>query len=123
MAAPAAVNYISRVNFQRDTGPDVPGYARDYGQPFDATRGYGWVAQTSATPVSIVGNGRNRNLNLTDERLDTFVHMQLGTQARWETAIANGNIFTELMETVKYCSLGDITNALYSVGGQYRRNM
>ena len=40
-----------------------------------------------------------------------------------EVAIANGNLFTELMETVKYCSLGQITNALYSVGGQYRRNM
>ncbi len=40
-----------------------------------------------------------------------------------EVAIANGNLFEELMETVKYCSLGEITNALYSVGGQYRRNM
>lgn len=38
-------------------------------------------------------------------------------------AIANGNLFEELMETVKYCSLGQITNALYGVGGQYRRNM
>jgi len=38
-------------------------------------------------------------------------------------AVANGNLFEELMETVKYCSLGQITNALYSVGGQYRRNM
>lgn len=38
-------------------------------------------------------------------------------------AIANGNLFEELMETVKYCSLGQITNALYAVGGQYRRNM
>jgi isobutyryl-CoA mutase len=38
-------------------------------------------------------------------------------------AVANGNLFTELMETVKYCSLGQITNALYAVGGQYRRNM
>ncbi len=38
-------------------------------------------------------------------------------------AIANGNLFEELMETVKYCSLGQITNALYEVGGQYRRNM
>jgi methylmalonyl-CoA mutase len=38
-------------------------------------------------------------------------------------AINNGNLFTELMETVKYCSLGQITNALYQVGGQYRRNM
>ncbi|GAO45268.1 methylmalonyl-CoA mutase family protein [Flavihumibacter petaseus] len=40
-----------------------------------------------------------------------------------EVALANGNIFTELMETVKYCSLGQITHALYEVGGQYRRNM
>ena len=38
-------------------------------------------------------------------------------------AINNGNLFTELMETVKYCSLGQITHALYEVGGQYRRNM
>jgi methylmalonyl-CoA mutase len=40
-----------------------------------------------------------------------------------ETAIRNGNIFAELMETVKSCSLGEITHALYEVGGQYRRNM
>ncbi len=38
-------------------------------------------------------------------------------------AINNGNLFDELMETVKFCSLGQITNALYEVGGQYRRNM
>ena len=37
--------------------------------------------------------------------------------------INNGNLFAELMETVKYCSLGQITNALYEVGGKYRRNM
>ncbi len=40
-----------------------------------------------------------------------------------EVAIKNGNLFEELMETVKHCSLGQITNALYAVGGQYRRNM
>ncbi|MRG46876.1 methylmalonyl-CoA mutase [Chitinophaga sp. SYP-B3965] len=40
-----------------------------------------------------------------------------------EVAVQNGNLFDELMETVKYCSLGQITNALYEVGGQYRRNM
>jgi isobutyryl-CoA mutase len=38
-------------------------------------------------------------------------------------AVGSGNIFEELMETVKYCSLGEITHALYEVGGQYRRNM
>lgn len=40
-----------------------------------------------------------------------------------QVAIHNQNIFAELMETVKYCSLGQITHALFEVGGQYRRNM
>ena len=40
-----------------------------------------------------------------------------------QIAVANGNLFDELMETVKFCSLGQITNALFEVGGQYRRNM
>jgi isobutyryl-CoA mutase len=40
-----------------------------------------------------------------------------------DAAVNNGNLFEELMETVKYCSLGQITHALYEVGGQYRRNM
>jgi methylmalonyl-CoA mutase len=39
------------------------------------------------------------------------------------TAINNQNIFEKMMEVAKYCSLGQITNALYNVGGQYRRNM
>ena len=38
-------------------------------------------------------------------------------------ALADDNIFAELMETVKVCSLGQITNALFEVGGQYRRGM
>ena len=38
-------------------------------------------------------------------------------------AVQNGNIFEKLMEVTKYCSLGQITQALYEVGGQYRRNM
>jgi methylmalonyl-CoA mutase len=40
-----------------------------------------------------------------------------------QIAVNNGNLFEELMETVQYCSLGQITHALYEVGGQYRRNM
>jgi len=39
------------------------------------------------------------------------------------TAIHNQNMFEKLMEVSKYCSLGQITNALFEVGGQYRRNM
>tara|TARA_R100000388_G_scaffold86091_2_gene65453 strand:- start:45059 stop:48532 length:3474 start_codon:yes stop_codon:yes gene_type:complete len=40
-----------------------------------------------------------------------------------EVARNNGNLFEELMETVKVASLGQISHALYEVGGQYRRNM
>jgi len=40
-----------------------------------------------------------------------------------EVARLGGNVFEELMETVKVASLGQITDALFNVGGQYRRNM
>jgi len=40
-----------------------------------------------------------------------------------KAAGAGGNVFAELMESVKVCSLGQISHALYQVGGQYRRNM
>ncbi|PIE00935.1 MAG: methylmalonyl-CoA mutase [Thiothrix nivea] len=40
-----------------------------------------------------------------------------------QAAINNENIFAELVEAVKYCSLGEISDALFEVGGQYRRNM
>jgi methylmalonyl-CoA mutase len=40
-----------------------------------------------------------------------------------KTSIENGNLFEALMECAKVCSLGQMSNALYQVGGQYRRNM
>jgi methylmalonyl-CoA mutase len=40
-----------------------------------------------------------------------------------QAALENRNVFDELMEAVKYCSLGQITHALFEVGGKYRRNM
>lgn len=40
-----------------------------------------------------------------------------------DAAIQNQNIFEQLMEATKVCSLGQITSALFEVGGQYRRNM
>ena len=39
-----------------------------------------------------------------------------------ETALQNGNLFESLMEATKVCTLGQISGALYQVGGQYRRN-
>lgn len=40
-----------------------------------------------------------------------------------DTALKNENTFATLMEATKYCSLGQITHAMFEVGGQYRRNM
>jgi methylmalonyl-CoA mutase len=40
-----------------------------------------------------------------------------------QVAVSDGNIFDALMEAAKVCSLGQMSNALYQVGGQYRRNM
>jgi methylmalonyl-CoA mutase len=61
-------------------------------------------------------------------RLDRFqqAHQEqavLELEQLKRTATANENIFCQLMSAVKYCSLGQITHALFEVGGQYRRNM
>ncbi|WP_379970692.1 fused isobutyryl-CoA mutase/GTPase IcmF [Ectobacillus sp. sgz5001026] len=56
---------------------------------------------------------QNRNADQLKEALDRLK----------QVAIAGGNIFEELMYTVRVASLGQITRALYEVGGQYRRNM
>jgi methylmalonyl-CoA mutase len=56
---------------------------------------------------------QERNKDKVEEALKRLKHV----------AVSGGNIFEELMETVKVASLGQITKALYEVGGQYRRNM
>jgi len=61
------------------------------------------------------------NLQTFYKRNESRAALQL--QQLKEAAISNENLFAALMETVKYCSLGQITHALYEVGGQYRRNM
>jgi len=61
------------------------------------------------------------NLNAFKERNATASDEAL--QRLKAVAVTSGNIFAELMQTVKYCTLGQITHALYEVGGQYRRNM
>ena len=48
---------------------------------------------------------------------------QEALEALKRTALEGGNIFNQLMQTVRQCSLGQISQALYQVGGQYRRNM
>ena len=44
-------------------------------------------------------------------------------EALQQTALAGGNVFERLMDAAKACSLGQMSRALYAVGGQYRRNM
>jgi isobutyryl-CoA mutase len=62
------------------------------------------------------------------KRLENFKEQnkdlaQLQLQKVKQVALENGNIFEQLLEAVNYCSLGQITNVLYDVGGRYRRNM
>ena len=47
----------------------------------------------------------------------------LQLQRLQQAVIDNGNVFAVLMDAVRVCSLGQITNALFEVGGQYRRSM
>jgi len=62
------------------------------------------------------------------QRLNDF-HTQHGVQAKAQLArlqqavLDNANVFEVLMDAVRHCSLGQITSALFEVGGQYRRNM
>ena len=77
------------------------------------------VALTRATPEEKAGS---------IARLNDF-HARHQDRARAalarleEVALTGGNLFAELMEAVKACSLGQITRALYAVGGEYRRNL
>ena len=61
-------------------------------------------------------------------RLADFHGRNAGESAKWLTklqqaVIDNGNVFAVLVDAVRHCSLGQITTALYDVGGQYRRSM
>jgi isobutyryl-CoA mutase len=61
------------------------------------------------------------NVRAFQQRNTDAAHQALQTLK--QTAIHNRNIFGALMEAAKVCSLGQLTHALYQVGGQYRRNM
>ncbi|HLG34037.1 MAG TPA: methylmalonyl-CoA mutase family protein, partial [Bacteroidia bacterium] len=63
--------------------------------------------------ISMLGELHKRNADMKDEILKRLQ----------KAAVQNQNMFEQLMEVTKYCSLEQITNALFEVGGQYRRNM
>jgi hypothetical protein len=94
---PARSTPTASANFQsRSIDRPVPGYLADYGQAFNTTRGHGWVTESDPpAPYSIVGDGRDRNLQ-SNELLDTLMHMQhtgkggIPGPARWEIAVPNG---------------------------------
>ena len=58
--------------------------------------------------------------NLHKTQLDKVENQLTNLQ---DAAVNNANLFELLMEATKVCSLGQITNTLFNVGGQYRRNM
>ncbi len=63
-------------------------------------------------------------ISMLKELHTTYSDITPGLLSKLQTiAIQNKNMFDSLMEATKYCSLGQITNALFEVGGQYRRNM
>ena len=93
------------VNFQPSASAVPSGYVKDSGLGFDATRGFGWVTEASLssashTPLDVSPNARDRDA-VSDQRLDTFIHMQypssvssstaVRTPAAWELAVANGS--------------------------------
>lgn len=63
--------------------------------------------------ISMLENLHKRNRDIAEEMLKKVQ----------KAAVQNQNIFEQLMEATKYCSLGQITKALFEVGGEYRRNM
>jgi len=63
--------------------------------------------------INMLNELHNGNADQTAEAIKKIQH----------AAIHNENMFEELMEASKVCSLGQITSALFEVGGQYRRNM
>jgi methylmalonyl-CoA mutase len=78
-------------------------------------------------PVEVIRSTKEER-DLQIKNLEAFHHRHKNESGKMlkrlqNVAINNGNLFEELMETVKFCSLGEITHALYEVGGQYRRNM
>ena len=119
------------------------GYQR--GRIQDESMHYEMLKHTGELPIIGVNTFRNPHgdavqdkLELarsTDEekqnqlkRLDDF-HARHATESPamlkrlQQAVIENANVFEVLMDAVRVCSLGQITNALFEVGGQYRRNM
>ncbi|MGE5340144.1 MAG: methylmalonyl-CoA mutase family protein [Candidatus Omnitrophota bacterium] len=86
---------------------------------------------STGSPTVIPGEVIRATVEEKENQVQTVTDLQHGNKATAErllhelqqTAVQNRNIFETLMEVCKYCSIGQISHALYKVGGQYRRNM
>jgi len=105
------------VNFSDAATAPPAGYVRDSGDAFSTTRGYGWVAMGTTTPLSLAGNGRNRNpaAGQADVRLATLIHAQLPagsagvtTPGSWEAVVPDGTYTVTV-------AVGDAGTAVNSV--------
>lgn len=86
---------------------------------------------SKGSPTTIPGEVIRSTVDEKQQQIETVAHVrgaysdqrdeQLNRLSR--AAVENLNMFEELMEACKYCTLGDITESLFDVGGQYRRNM
>jgi methylmalonyl-CoA mutase len=63
--------------------------------------------------IDMLENLQKRNAKIAQEQLRNIQ----------KAAIQNDNLFAALMEATNHCSLGQLTAAMFEVGGQYRRNM
>ncbi|WP_340539519.1 putative Ig domain-containing protein [Nocardioides sp. GXZ039] len=98
-----------KVNFQSEAAAVPAGYLKDFGQAYGTRTGadqgsglsYGWINAATSAPEARTTSGRERNLQ-SDQRLDTFMHMQYQQQSQpnctanncntgtWEIAVGNG---------------------------------
>lgn len=121
----------TNVNFQSETAPTPAGYLRDFGEPFGPRTGtgqgpggleYGWVDVSTGAPLSLVGNGRDRNRTGIDQRFDTVLHMQGNDVPRfngvrvpgtWELSVPDGSY--DVLVAVGDAPSGTVYDSQHSV--------
>jgi methylmalonyl-CoA mutase len=88
---------------------------------------YEMLKHTGELPIIGVNTFRNPHGDPVNDKLElarsTEEEKQNQLKRLQQSVIENSNVFEVLMDAVRVCSLGQITNAHFEVGGQYRRNM
>ncbi|MET4639857.1 fibronectin type 3 domain-containing protein, partial [Mycetocola sp. 2940] len=125
---------VDKINFTTAAGAEVPGYTKDSGLAYDATRGSGWITADDRAAFDFSLNARVRTNTgvTTDQRLASLVHMQYGDNANanpatgittekgvWEYDLPNGTY--NVVAAVGDSSAGnyDSTHALRAEGVQF----